>query len=89
VLECLVEKGILKKEFFYRMLYCPQCQSVLLRPTTNCPKCTSGHIIRGRVFEHAPCKYAGLEEEFVLKGAYICSKCKLLLQTVGADYEIL
>jgi len=89
VLECLVEKGILKKEFFDRMLYCPQCQSVLLRPTTNCPKCTSGHIIRGRVFEHAPCKYAGLEEEFVLKGAYICPKCKLPLQTVGADYESL
>jgi len=89
ILESLVDKGILKRDFFDRLLRCPQCQSINLRPTTHCPKCGSGNIARGRILEHFVCKYVGLEDEFVAKGRYICPKCHLELRTIGSDYESL
>ncbi len=89
VLEALDRADILKKKFFDRLLRCPQCQSLNLRPTTHCSKCGSGNIARGRVLEHIVCKYAGLEEDFVAKGRYTCPKCQQELRTAGVDYQSL
>jgi len=89
ILESLADKDILKRDFFDKLLCCPQCRSVILRPTTHCPKCGSGNIARGRVFEHFVCKYVGLEDEFMSKGRYICPKCKQELRTIGSDYQSL
>lgn len=87
VLESLKAKGIVNRSFFDRLLLCPRCQSANLRPSTHCPKCGSGNIARGRVLEHFACKYVGVEDEFTVKGKYICPKCKMELRTVGADYR--
>ncbi len=89
ILDSLVYKGILNRNFFERLLRCPQCRSLNLRPTTHCPKCGSGDIARGRVLEHFVCGYVGLEDEFVAKGRYICPKCKIELRTIGSDYQSL
>ncbi len=89
ILDSLVDRGMLKRDFFDRLLRCPQCQSINLRPTTHCPKCGSGNIARGRVLEHFVCKYIGLEEEFVFKGRYMCPKCHQELRTIGSDYQSL
>jgi len=89
ILESLVDKGILSKNFFERLLRCPQCRSLNLRPTTHCPKCGSGDIVRGRVLEHFVCGYVGPEDEFAAKGRYICPKCKVELRTIGSDYQSL
>ncbi len=89
ILESLVDKGILKRDFFDKFLRCPQCQSMNLRPSTHCPKCGSADVVRGRVLEHLICKYAGIEDEFVFKGRYICPKCKVELHTIGSDYRSL
>jgi hypothetical protein len=89
ILDSLVDKGILSKNFFERLLRCPQCRSLNLRPTTHCPKCGSGDIVRGRVLEHIVCGYVGLEDEFVAKGRYMCPKCKVELRTIGSDYQSL
>jgi len=86
IVESLTDKGILKRSFFDRLLRCPRCQSINLRPSTHCPKCGSGDIVRGRILEHLACNYVGVEEEFATGGRYICPKCKLELRTVGADY---
>jgi hypothetical protein len=74
ILDSLVDKGILSRNFFERLLHCPQCRSLNLRPTTHCPKCGSGNIARGRVLEHLICGYVGLEDEFLAKGRYICPR---------------
>jgi len=87
VLESLASKGILNKDFFDRFLYCPQCQSVNLRPTTHCPRCGSGNIARGRVLEHSICGYVGLEDEFATQGRLICPKCKSELMKLESDYR--
>ena len=89
VLQSLTEADILREKFFDRLLRCPQCRSINLRPTTHCPKCGSGYIARGRVLEHSACKYAGLEEEFISKGRYICPKCHQEMRTSGVDYQSL
>jgi len=86
IVESLTDKGILRRSFFDRLLHCPRCQSINLRPSTHCPKCGSGDIARGRILEHLACQYVGVEEEFTAKGKYICPRCKLELRTVGADY---
>ena len=89
ILESLVDKDILRKDFFDRLLRCPQCQSINLRPTTHCSKCGSANVSRGRVLEHFVCKYVGLEDEFVSKGRYVCPKCNQELRTIGSDYQSL
>jgi len=86
IVESLTDRGILRKSYFDRLLHCPRCRSINLRPSTHCPKCGSGDIARGRILEHLACGYVGVEEEFAAKGKYVCPKCKLQLRTVGADY---
>ena len=86
IVESLTDKGILRRSFFDRLIRCPRCQSLNLRPSTHCPKCGSGDIARGRILEHLACGYVGVEEEFTVKGKYVCPRCKLELRTVGADY---
>jgi hypothetical protein len=87
ILESLTDKGILRKNFFDRLLRCPRCQSINIRPTIHCPKCGSGDIVQGRVLEHLACKYGGLESEFLTRGRYVCPKCKVELRTLGVDYQ--
>ena len=83
ILESLTGKGILRKNFFDRLLRCPRCQSINIRPTIHCPKCGSGDIVQGRVLEHLACKYVGLEGEFLARGRYVCPRCKVELRTLG------
>lgn len=89
ILESLSAASILEKKFFDKFLYCPQCQSLSLRPVYSCPKCGSGNIVRGRVLEHLVCKYVGTEDEFLVKGRLVCPNCKQDLRTLGSDYHSL
>jgi ssDNA-binding Zn-finger/Zn-ribbon topoisomerase 1 len=89
ILESLVDKGALVKEFFDRILRCPHCRSVNLRPASCCPKCGSRNLARGRVLEHVSCRFVGLEDEFVNKDSYICPKCGSELHIIGGDYQSL
>jgi predicted RNA-binding Zn-ribbon protein involved in translation (DUF1610 family) len=87
IMESLAAKDIVHKSFFDRLLRCPRCQSVNLRPSSHCPKCSSGQIVRGRILEHFACKYIGVEDEFVTRGRYVCPRCGMELRTLGADYQ--
>jgi hypothetical protein len=87
IMESLSDKGILKRNFFDRLLRCPRCQSINLRPSTHCPKCGSGDTVRGRILEHLACRYVGVEDEFTTGGRYICPRCKMELRTMGTDYQ--
>jgi Thaumarchaeal output domain 1/Restriction endonuclease len=87
LMESLAAKNVVKKSFFDRLIRCPRCHSVNLRPSTHCPKCSSGNIARGRILEHFACKYVGVEDEFTEKGRYVCPRCKMELRTLGADYR--
>jgi len=87
IVESLTDKDILKRSFFDRLLRCPRCQSINLRPSTHCPSCGSGDVVRGRILEHVACGYVGVEDEYTTGGRYICPRCKLELRTLGNDYR--
>ncbi|MCX6011640.1 MAG: restriction endonuclease [Chloroflexi bacterium] len=89
ILESLVDKGALVREFFDRILRCPHCHSVNLRPSNCCPKCGSRNLARGRVLEHISCRFVGLEDDFVSGDSYICPKCGSELRISGGDYQSL
>jgi hypothetical protein len=89
ILESLVDKETLVKNFFDRLLRCPRCHSIHLRPYICCPQCGSANFARGRVFEHLSCKFAGLEDEFVAEGGYICPRCGVKLRVGGGDFQSL
>jgi RNA polymerase subunit RPABC4/transcription elongation factor Spt4 len=84
-----VDKGALVREFFDRILRCPHCHSVNLRPSNCCPKCGSRNLARGRVLEHISCRFVGLEDDFVSGDSYICPKCGSELRISGGDYQSL
>ena len=87
IMESLAARDIVAKSFFDRLIRCPRCQGVNLRPSSHCPKCGSGHVMRGRILEHFVCKYIGIEEEFTAKGKYVCPRCRMELRTIGTDYR--
>ena len=87
IMESLAARDIVTKSFFDRLIRCPRCRGVNLRPSSHCPKCGSGQVARGRILEHFACKYIGVEEEFAAKGKYVCPRCRMELRTIGADYR--
>ena len=89
ILESLVSEGMLEKKFFDRLLRCPQCQSINLRPILYCPQCGVGNVSRGRIMEHLVCHYIGLEEEFITGGSFMCPKCHQVLKAIDSDYRSL
>jgi len=89
ILESLAAGGILESRFYDRLIFCPICNSMNLRPSTRCPKCSSGNIARGRILEHLLCGKNGLEEEFLQGGKYICPHCNRPLKFIGTDYRSL
>ncbi len=89
ILESLAAQDILKEDFFDRLLHCPRCRSVHLRPSTHCPQCGSGDFARGIASKHVPCEFSGLEEEFVTDKGHVCPKCGLELRTSFGNYHSL
>jgi len=89
ILESLAGEGILVKKFSDKFLSCPQCRSMNIRPVYCCPKCGTGNISRGRVLEHLACKYAGMEDEFFVKGRLACPRCNQEMHALGTDYRSL
>lgn len=89
ILESLANEGMLEKKFFDRILRCPQCQSINLRPILHCPKCGSGNVSRGRIIEHLICNYMGFEDEFITGGRFMCPKCHQVLKDIDSDHRSL
>ena len=88
-LESLSDEKALEKHFYDKLLFCPYCQSLNLRPSLRCPKCSSGNIARGRILEHFSCSNVGLENDYMAGGKYMCPKCKKELRFLGTDYRSL
>jgi hypothetical protein len=89
ILDSLVNEGIFESRYYDRLIFCPMCNSMNLRPSIRCPKCASGNIARGRIIEHLVCGRNGLEEDFIQGGKYICPQCRKPLKFLGTDYRSL
>jgi len=89
ILDSLAAENILESRFYDRLIFCPVCNSMNLRPSIKCPKCASGNVARGRILEHLVCGKNGLEEEFLHGGKYMCPHCNRPLKFLGTDYRSL
>lgn len=87
ILESLAREGVLEREFYDKLLTCPECGSMSLDPTL-CPRCSSSNIVRKKALEHLSCGYTAPEEEFKEEeGEYVCPKCGKKLEAIGVDYS--
>ena len=89
ILDALVNESVFESRYYDRLIFCPVCNSMNLRPSIRCPKCASGNIARGRIIEHLVCGRNGLEEDFIQGGKYICPYCNKPLKFLGTDYRSL
>jgi len=89
LLEFLANESILERCSEDKLVLCPYCGSLNLRPSLRCPKCGSANIARGRLLEHFSCGNVGLEDEYLAAGKYMCSKCGKELRFLGRDYRSL
>lgn len=89
IMDSLVEERILESKFFDRLIFCPSCASMNLRPSLRCSRCNSGNIARGRILEHFACGKNGLENDFVVGNKCICPHCQKQLKFLGTDYRSL
>lgn len=85
----LTQENIIEARFFDKLIFCPSCSSMNLRPSLRCPKCGSANVARGRIFEHFACGKNGLEDEFMAGGKYLCPQCGKQLKFLGTDYRSL
>jgi transcription elongation factor Elf1 len=86
-LDELYEAGVLRRELYDRIIYCPSCGSPNVSTLYCCPYCRSIDIRRSSLVEHVECGYIDTEEKFNAKGKLICPKCHKELIEPEIDYR--
>ena len=72
----LYETGILERELYDRIIYCPFCGSPNISTRYCCPYCGSFNVKKSSLIEHIQCGYIDIEEKFINKnGTLTCPKC--------------
>ena len=84
----LYETGILERELYDRIIYCPFCGSPNISTRYCCPYCGSFNVKKSSLIEHIQCGYIDVEEKFINKnGTLTCPKCGKKLQKPDLDYR--
>ncbi len=83
----LHEAGILEKELYDKILFCPQCSSVKVAVRYCCPFCKSFNIQKSSLIEHVKCGYMDIEETFYDGNKYVCPKCNEEMKKMDIDYR--
>ncbi len=84
----LVDLGLMQEKIVDRVLRCPRCDYLNLRPKLLCPHCDSTNIERVRIIQHVICGYIDLEFMFKQDGRMVCPNCSLEI-TSENDYRVL
>jgi hypothetical protein len=83
----LHEAGILERELYDKIIYCPQCDSVKVAVRYCCPFCKSFDIQKSSLVEHVKCGYMDVEEKFHDGDKYVCPKCNEEMKRPDVDYR--
>ena len=83
----LFEVGVLERELYDKIIYCPKCDSANVSVHYCCPHCRSFNIRKSALIEHVPCGYIDAEEQFRKKGELVCPKCGKKLSKPDVDYR--
>ncbi len=83
----LEEKGTLKRNFFDKILICPNCTHHNISLREVCPTDRSPDIALMPTIHHYKCGYIGTEREFMHGLSLVCPKCMDELEAIGVDYD--
>lgn len=83
----LSNAGILKKELYDKILFCPHCNSPKISIHYNCPHCKSFNVRKSALIEHLQCGYIATEEQFKKEDKLTCPRCGKELVKPDVDYR--
>jgi len=83
----LYELGILKRQIFDKLIYCPSCASANVSIRYCCPYCRSFNIRKSSLIEHIPCGYIDTEDRFKKDDKLICPRCQSELNKPDVNYR--
>lgn len=83
----LSKAGILKRELYDKILFCPYCDSPKISIHYNCPHCKSFNVRKSALIEHLPCGYIDTEDHFKKGGRLVCPRCGKELTRPEVDHR--
>jgi len=83
----LYDLGILTRQAFDKMIYCPKCSSANVSIRYCCPYCKSSNIKKRALIEHIPCGYIDTEDHFQKEDKLICPRCHNELDKPEVNYR--
>ena len=79
--------GVLEKELYDKIIFCPKCNSADVSVRYCCPFCKSFNIQKSSLLEHVKCGYMDIEENFLEGDKYVCPKCHETMTKIDVDYK--
>jgi len=86
-LEKLYNGGVLDRELYDKIIYCPSCNSPNISVHYTCPYCKSFDIKKSALIEHIKCGYIDTEDRFQKNGDLLCPRCNKELTSPDVDYN--
>ncbi len=83
----LTAAGILEKELYDKILFCPHCGSPKISIHYTCPHCKSFDVKKSALVEHVQCGYIDTEDRFAEKDMLQCPRCGKALIKPDVDYK--
>jgi len=83
----LFEVGVLKRELYDKVVYCPNCASANVSIHYCCPYCNSFNVKKSSLIEHTQCGYIDTEERFQMKDKLFCPRCGRELTKLDVNYR--
>ena len=83
----LFDVGVLRRELYDKIIYCPKCGSANISVRYCCPYCKSFNVHKSSLIEHVKCGYMDVEENFRHGNDILCPKCNQKLEKSGVDYR--
>ena len=87
LLRSLFEAGVLKRELYDKIVYCPSCNTADVSIHYCCPHCKSFDVRKSALIEHIQCGYIDTEEKFRKNDKLVCPRCRKELTKPDVDYH--
>lgn len=86
-LQKLLEAGVLKRELYDKIVYCPFCDKANVSMHYCCPHCRSFDVEKSALIEHIKCGYIATEEHFRQQNKLSCPRCQKEMVKPDTDYH--
>lgn len=87
LLQNLFEAGILKRELYDKIVFCPSCDTANVSMHYCCPHCKSFDARKSALIEHIQCGYIDTEEKFRKDDKLVCPRCRKELTKPDVDHH--